>query len=722
MRDANARPAQTPARVMDIYAVVVGSGAAGFNAAHRLRQYGVTDAALVTEGRLWGTSRNTGSDKQTYYKLSLSGSQDDSVRKLAAVLFDGGCVDGDIALCEAALSAQGFFKLLDLGVPFPHSRFGEFVGYKTDHDPNDRGTSAGPYTSRYMTEALERAVRQAEIPVYDHLQVIRILTWKKRLLGILCLDRETGGYVVIRCRRLIWATGGPAGIYRDSVYPASQLGASGLAFEAGAAGRNLTEWQYGLASLRPRWNVSGSYMQVLPRLVSTDAEGGDEREFLLEHYLSREAMMDAVFLKGYQWPFDAAKAGSGSSVIDLLVYRETCVRGRRVWLDYRKNSEGMPVDFGRLSPETREYLERAGACQETPYRRLQALNQPAVDFYMEHGVDLSRDMLEVAVCAQHNNGGLAVDAWWRTDVEGLFAAGEAAGTHGITRPGGSALNAGQAGSSRAAEYIAAELELEKQGTTVPWRKRHAEAAESRGKEAGRRRPGEVCWSAEEEAAAGAQIRERLALGEVLQGLCKEAEPQEAEIRHQIPWHFSGQWKKASAQMSRCAAMVRDPEAMEQMSRAIGEELGRLREQAARKAAAGQEAAEGGEESEKNRAGELCRAYRYYDMRICQKVFLDAMLDYYKAGGRSRGSAVYREDTGEIAVPELVSFTLDGPGGRAHAGEIQEIRLDPETMTCSCSRRPVRPLSEIPEGEAFEAVWKQYRERTYVKEGVVVQTV
>ena len=85
MRDANARPAQTPARVMDIYAVVVGSGAAGFNAAHRLRQYGVTDAALVTEGRLWGTSRNTGSDKQTYYKLSLSGSQDDSVRKLAAV-------------------------------------------------------------------------------------------------------------------------------------------------------------------------------------------------------------------------------------------------------------------------------------------------------------------------------------------------------------------------------------------------------------------------------------------------------------------------------------------------------------------------------------------------------------------------------------------------------------------------------------------------------------
>lgn len=48
---------------------------------------------------------------------------------------------------------------------------------------------------------------------------------------------------------------------------------TGAALEAGAWGRNLTEWQYGLASLRPRWNVSGSYMQVLPRFLSTDADG-----------------------------------------------------------------------------------------------------------------------------------------------------------------------------------------------------------------------------------------------------------------------------------------------------------------------------------------------------------------------------------------------------------------------------------------------------------------
>ncbi len=123
---------------------VVGTGAAGFNAADRLCQYGQTDVVMVTEGVNMGTSRNTGSDKQTYYKLTLSGGGPDSVREMAQTLFDGRCVDGDLALCEAALSTQSFLRLVELGVPFPRNRYGEFVGYKTDHDPRCRATSVGP--------------------------------------------------------------------------------------------------------------------------------------------------------------------------------------------------------------------------------------------------------------------------------------------------------------------------------------------------------------------------------------------------------------------------------------------------------------------------------------------------------------------------------------------------------------------------------------------------
>ena len=271
--------------IHEVHTLVVGSGAAGLRAAERLHELGCTDIAVITEGMNCGTSRNTGSDKQTYYKLSLSGSDADSVREMAASLYAGQAVDGDIALCEAAASAGGFFHLAQLGVPFPTNAYGEYVGYKTDHDPYRRATSAGPYTSKLMTEALERSIRAKGVTIFDRMQVIRLLTEKDRIVGLLCLHLEHAAdesrrYVAFRCANVIWATGGPAGMYRNSGYPASQYGARGVAFAAGALGRNLTEWQFGLASLNPRWNVSGTYMQALPRFVSTDAEGNDEREFL----------------------------------------------------------------------------------------------------------------------------------------------------------------------------------------------------------------------------------------------------------------------------------------------------------------------------------------------------------------------------------------------------------------------------------------------------------
>ena len=57
---------------------------------------------------------------------------------------------GDLALVESSLSVRSFINLVNLGVPFPRDEFGQFVGYKTDHDPRQRATSIGPYTSREM--------------------------------------------------------------------------------------------------------------------------------------------------------------------------------------------------------------------------------------------------------------------------------------------------------------------------------------------------------------------------------------------------------------------------------------------------------------------------------------------------------------------------------------------------------------------------------------------
>ena len=438
------------------HTLIIGTGCAGYNAADKLYELGVRDIAIITEGRYMGTSRNTGSDKQTYYKLSLCGSDGDSVREMAETLYSGGGVMGEHALCEAAYSTRCFMRLVELGVPFPTNEYGEFAGYKTDHDPRTRATSCGPLTSKYMTEALERSVINKGIEIIDSRRVIKILTTDKAVSGVACLDTKTGDISVISCQNAVLCTGGPAGIYKNTVYPESQHGATGLAIDAGASLANMQEWQYGIASTKFRWNLSGTYQQVLPRYVSVD-KNGNEREFLYEGL--GEKSLGLIFLKGYQWPFDVRKI-DGSSTVDLLVAEEI-KSGNRVYLDFTKNPKGLDSKFKNLPEVAYTYLENSGALFGTPIERLLKMNRGAVELYLNNGIDLHRELLEIAVCAQHCNGGVAVDENWQSDVEGLYAAGEAAGTFGVYRPGGSALNSTQVGSLRAAEHISKKTPVQK---------------------------------------------------------------------------------------------------------------------------------------------------------------------------------------------------------------------------------------------------------------------
>ena len=433
------------------HTLIIGSGCAGYHAAERLHRLGVTDIAILTEGRTMGTSRNTGSDKQTYYKLSLCGGDGDSVREMAQTLFAGGAVNGDTALCEAAYSTRCFMHLVELGVPFPTNEYGEYAGYKTDHDPRSRATSCGPLTSKYMTEALEGEVRARGIEILDGYLAAELLTENGCIRGLSAVAVETGEMTVFSCRNIILCTGGPAGIYQNTVYPESQHGGTGLAIAAGATMANLDQWQYGIASTAFRWNLSGTYQQVLPRYISVDRDGC-EREFLYDA-LGTDSL-GLIFLKGYQWPFDTRKM-KGSSQVDLLVANEI-KQGRRVYLDFMQNPKGLEAGFDLLPAEAYTYLERSGALFGTPIARLAHMNQRAIDLYADHGIDLWHDRLEIAVCAQHCNGGVAVDAHWQSDIRGLYAAGESAGNFGVYRPGGSALNATQVGSLRAAEHIAAQ--------------------------------------------------------------------------------------------------------------------------------------------------------------------------------------------------------------------------------------------------------------------------
>ena len=100
----------------------------------------------------------------------------------------------------------------------------------------------------------------------------------------------------------------------------------------------------------------------------------------------------------------------------------------------------------------------------------------------------------------------------------LFAVGEAAASHGVYRPGGTALNAGQVGSTRAAQYIAARC----------------------------RGDASVGF----DAAASAALAEMAAL---------------ADACRADTGNVRALWQHAAEEMSRCGAAIRDPAQIDRKS-------------------------------------------------------------------------------------------------------------------------------------------------------------
>ncbi len=636
--------------VTSAHTLVIGSGAAGLSAAVRLRAEGVEDVLILTEGLQKGTSINTGSDKQTYYKLSLCGDDSDSPRQLAGMYFANGSTHGDLALVEASLSARAFLNLVNIGVPFPRDPYGQFIGYKTDHDPCQRATSIGPYTSREMCRALIRQAKSMGMPIREGVYVAELVTVDdaespsgQRAAGALAVD-DDGNLQAFAAENVVFAVGGPGGLYKTSVYPNVHTGAIGLALMAGAKAQGLPESQYGMASIGFRWNVSGTYMQVVPRFISTETDGkSDEREFMREYFDTVGEMNSQIFLKGYQWPFDSRKTIGGSSIVDILVYIETVLKGRRVYLDYRTNPEGF--SFEELSEEAREYLTKSEALLDTPIARLQKMNPGAIELYANNDIDVTTEPLEIAVCAQHNNGGLAGTHWWESvNVSHLFPVGEVNGSHGVYRPGGSALNSGQVAAFRAAEFIAnryAEKTLDKAaaekalmsaaGALLAWTESAAKAGSS--------------WQSQREelqsrmSKAGAHIRSKADIG-----------PAVEEAR--------AQWKKLAETGCRFA-----------------------------------------------NASEMKEAFCTRQLCFAHVVYLEAVKAALNSGIGSRGSAIVLDPEGQAVHPKLDESWKIAAEDESFREKVLETsaRIDGSVTNEWVARRAM-PESDL----WFETAWAKYR--------------
>jgi succinate dehydrogenase/fumarate reductase flavoprotein subunit len=708
--------------------LVIGSGAAALATAERLAVLATAeggpdnigrDVLIATESLLGSTSYNTGSDKQTYYRLSLTERSGDSPHDMAKAIWQGGAVHGDIALAEAIGSAEAFYRLVAIGVPFPTNDYGAHAGYKTDHDPRRRGTSIGPYTSRAMVQRLLHEVRLRNIPILDGRQAVALVTTgdqRPRIVGALFVDlaRLSGpafGLEAIVADAVVFGTGGPGDLYGSSVYPAPHHSAIGLAIEVGAACVNLTESQFGLASLGFRWNVSGSYQQVVPRYVSV-GDDGDEEEFLTPYFGSPGKRDSVVFLKGYQWPFDPRKvAEGGSSLVDLLVHRERLVRGRRVYMDFRRN----PADWNpaSLSAEAREYLEKSGALtgtDSTPIERLLRMNPLAVQHYLANGIDLRSSMLEVAVCAQHCNGGLAADAWWEsTSIERLFPVGEVNGSHGVYRPGGSALNAGQVGAQRAARCIVhgyARTDLREGDWQVPVSAAAGQILDII-RTALHGRPDGAADFPDTTGAQPAGVGVQPA-GVGVQPASVGAQPAGVGVR---PASVAGRPDRAADSPSGTAGEpvgLADPDAFVATIRSRMDRYGGIIRESAQAAAAAGEAMEHLARFRDIRiadAAGIPLLLRSRQLALTHAAYLRAIADYVERGGGSRGSALYADSGGQCLHPALGPSWQALPEQPALQEQLQELVYGPGGFAARwIDRRPIPDTDDW-----FEHVWQTFRE-------------
>jgi succinate dehydrogenase / fumarate reductase, flavoprotein subunit len=447
--------------------LVVGSGAAGLRAAVELKRRGVA-VTILSQSAWGGTSACSGSDKQTLHTANTA-DQGDNYQAMAAAIRAGGAMDEDTSYVEAVGSSRAMASLQYLGLPLPQDPMGGTLRYKTDHDDVGRATSCGPRTSRLMVKVLAEEAIQLDVAFFNQTTAVKVLAdgagADRRVQGIIAIrnkDRTNDnpyGLVLFRCSTLVLAAGGPGELFRDSVFPNGCFGSIGLALEAGIDLVNLTENQFGIGTRREGfpWNLSGTYVQTIPYVYSVDASG-DEHNFLATYYRTTQELGSNVFRKGYQWPFHATRMlDFGSSLVDLAIYRENQA-GRSVFMDFNRNPLPVPGDLpfnlDRLDADVSAYLRSAGAVQQMPIDRLRHMNPLAIELYRRYKIDVATEPLEFAVNHQHMNGGIAVDVWGRSTLAGCYAIGEAAGTHGVTRPGGAALNAGQVFGTRVAEHIA----------------------------------------------------------------------------------------------------------------------------------------------------------------------------------------------------------------------------------------------------------------------------
>jgi len=229
-----------------------------------------------------------------------------------------------------------------------------------------------------------------------------------RCVGMRCLDEETGEEVELRARAVCLATGGFGRLYRETTNPRQATG-DGMAM-ALRGGARLTDMEF------VQFHPTALHLKGAPTFLLSEALRGEGAHLVNQ---AGERFMQAVHRRAELAPRD---------VVSRAIVEEVTRSGADcAYLDLTHLDAGiLPQRFPKI------------------FRTC-----------LELGVDIRSERIPVYPAAHYAMGGVRTYRWGRTDLPGLYAAGEVAGcgVHGANRLASNSLLEGLVYGGRAGKAI-----------------------------------------------------------------------------------------------------------------------------------------------------------------------------------------------------------------------------------------------------------------------------
>jgi succinate dehydrogenase / fumarate reductase flavoprotein subunit len=400
--------------------VVVGAGCAGMRAAIEAFDVGA-DVAVIS--KIHPVRSHSGA-AEGGINAALGNASEDDPEKHAFDTVKGSDYLGDQdaiqVLCDEA--PDDVYQLENWGAVFSRTPEGKIAQRPFGAAGEPRTAYAADITGHVLIQVLYEQMMRRDVLVLEEYFAWKLAVEDGRCQGVICWDLLNGGLKTIGAKTVILCTGGAGRLYVGTTNAYSCTGdGMTMALRAGVPLKDMEMMQFHPTTLAP----SGV-------LITEGCRG--EGAYLLNSEGER-------FLKDY-----APNAME-------LASRDVISRAEQTEID-----QGRGVDGNVLLD-----LRHLGA--EKIVERLHGTRELSMTFV---GIDPIHDPIPVRPGAHYHMGGVDTDVWGRTELEGLYAAGECAcvSVHGANRLGGNALMETITYGKRAGRH-AAEWALANTTVTVP---------------------------------------------------------------------------------------------------------------------------------------------------------------------------------------------------------------------------------------------------------------